>query len=357
MSALCASASTGRFTLFVKGAPEAVLDRCAAALPNAGGGAVQMSPALRAALLARVSDLASSKALRVLGLAVRAWPSADRQEISPADEKGLTFVGLVGMQDPPRPEVKRAVELCREAGIRVIMVTGDNKATAESVCHQVGLLLPEGGVGAEFGTGEYGDGNNDVGGELGIPSFTSLSGLEFDELSPADKHAAASSITVFSRVEPSHKTRLVEALRAQGHVVAMTGDGVNDAPALKRADIGISMGSGTAVAKQASDMVLSDDNFATIVAAVAAGRSIYANTKQFIRYMVSSNIGEVVAIFSAAILGIPECLNPVQLLWVNLVTDGLPATAIGFNRPDADIMKRAPRKAGDGIVDRWMFFR
>ncbi|PSC71819.1 calcium-transporting ATPase endoplasmic reticulum-type [Micractinium conductrix] len=332
MSVLCAAnGGSGPRMLWVKGAPENVLARCSGALSNEG--AVEpLSQGLRSALLGKVSEYGAGAALRVLALAYRPWPLG-RREVAAEDEQGLTFIGLVGMQDPPRLEVAAAIEQCRAAGIRVVMVTGDNKGTAESVARQIGLLQ---------------------GGQHGPAA---LAGLEFDELSPPEQAEAAASLAVFARVEPSHKTKLVDLLKQQGHVVAMTGDGVNDAPALRRADIGVAMGSGTAVAKHASDMVLADDNFATIVAAVAAGRAIYANTKQFIRYMVSSNIGEVVAIFSAALLGIPECLDPVQLLWVNLVTDGLPATAIGFNRPDSDIMRRQPRRASEGIVDRWLFIR
>ena len=343
MSVLCADATSGRLSLFSKGAPEAVLARCSTALTN-DGTTTPMTPALIKILLNEVDVFGGSRALRCLALAVRPWAAGtSRMEVQPSDETGLCFVGLVGMQDPPRPEVRRAIEECRAAGIRVIMVTGDNKATAESVGRQIALLTSD----TNSGNGRNSSSANGI----------SLSGLEFDELSGGQQAATVAGMTVFSRVEPTHKSKLVELLQGQGHIVAMTGDGVNDAPALKRADIGISMGSGTAVAKHASDMVLADDNFTTIVAAVAAGRAIYANTKQFIRYMVSSNIGEVVAIFSAALLGIPECLNPVQLLWVNLVTDGLPATAIGFNKPDTEIMRRRPRRADEGIVDRWMFVR
>ena len=340
MSTLCEDSETGKLSLYCKGAPEMVLPRCTTIMKD-DGSAMNLTDAMLEKLYAQINRFARDMGLRCLALCYRPWDSRDRMQVSEEDENRLCLIGLVGMHDPPRIEVKNAMEQCRMAGIRVIMVTGDNSATAESVANQVSLSAISHPV--------------DV--EMASTSLMSMTGVAFEELSPAQKATAASQVSIFARVEPSHKTTLVEILQSQGQIVAMTGDGVNDAPALKTADIGIAMGSGTSVAKHAADMVLADDNFATIVSAVEAGRSIYANTKQFIRYMVSSNIGEVVAIFSAALLGIPECLNPVQLLWVNLVTDGLPATAIGFNKPDADIMKDPPRRSSEGIVDTWLFIR
>ncbi|KAK0576635.1 hypothetical protein LWI29_020869 [Acer saccharum] len=276
--------------MFSKGAPESIISRCTNILCNDGGSTVPMTTNIRAELESRFDSLAGKETLRCLALAFKQMPMG-QQTLSYDNEKDLTFIGLVGMLDPPRDEVKNAMLSCMTAGIRVIVVTGDNKSTAESLCRKIGAF----------------DHLVDFAGY----SYTAS---EFEELPALQQSVALQRMALFTRVEPSHKRMLVEALRNQNEVVAMTGDGVNDAPALKKADIGIAMGSGTAVAKSASDMVLADDNFATIVAAVAEGRAIYNNTKQFIRYMISSNIGEVVCIFVAAVLGIPDTLAPVQLL-------------------------------------------
>ncbi|XP_027356171.1 calcium-transporting ATPase 3, endoplasmic reticulum-type isoform X1 [Abrus precatorius] len=331
MSVLCSRNQL--HVLFSKGAPESIISRCTTILCNDDGSSVPLTADIRAGLDSRFHSFAGKETLRCLALALKWMPSA-QQTLSFDDEKDLTFIGLVGMLDPPRDEVRNAMLSCMTAGIRVIVVTGDNKSTAESLCRKIGAF--------------------DHLIDFAEHSYTAS---EFEELPALQQTIALQRMALFTRVEPSHKRMLVEALQHQNEVVAMTGDGVNDAPALKKADIGIAMGSGTAVAKSASDMVLADDNFASIVAAVAEGRAIYNNTKQFIRYMISSNIGEVVCIFVAAVLGIPDTLAPVQLLWVNLVTDGLPATAIGFNKQDSDVMKAKPRKVNEAVVTGWLFFR
>ncbi|QIW99937.1 hypothetical protein AMS68_005455 [Peltaster fructicola] len=293
--------------LLVKGAPEAIIDRCTHILVGRDGKRVELTSKLAGLIRQEIIDY-GNKGLRSIGLASidnfsnplakKAKTTAEYQQL----EHGMTFLGLCGMRDPPRPEI---------------------------------------GV---FGADE----------DLTGKSYT---GRQFDELSPSEQAKAATTASLFSRTEPTHKSKLVDLLQQAGHVVAMTGDGVNDAPALKKADIGVAMGSGTDVAKLAADMVLADDNFATIELAVEEGRGIYNNTQQFIRYLISSNIGEVVSIFLTAALGMPEALIPVQLLWVNLVTDGLPATALSFNPHDHDNMKRRPRKRDEPLVGGWLFFR
>jgi P-type Ca2+ transporter type 2A len=326
--------------LLVKGAPESILDRCSHALIGHHGKRVPLNGKLSKLISQEVVDYGNS-GLRVIAVAsidnVSENPLTKIAKTTPEYmelEQNMTLIGLVGMLDPPRPEVASAIQKCREAGIRVIVITGDNQNTAETICRQIGVFGP----------------HEDLTGK-------SYTGREFDDLSEEEKMAVAKRASLFSRTEPGHKTKLVDLLQSAGEVVAMTGDGVNDAPALKKADIGIAMGSGTDVSRLAADMVLADNNFATIEAAVEEGRSIYNNTQQFIRYLISSNIGEVVSIFLTAAMGMPEALIPVQLLWVNLVTDGLPATALSFNPPDHDVMKRPPRKRDEALVSGWLFFR
>ncbi|KAH0542252.1 hypothetical protein FGG08_003374 [Glutinoglossum americanum] len=330
----------GNQRLLAKGAPESIIERCSHAVIGAGGKRVPLNAKLTSILSREVVEY-GNRGLRVIALAsienVGQTPllhTAKTTRDYAKLEQGMTLIGLVGMLDPPRPEVADAIRKCRDAGIRVVVITGDNQNTAETICRQIGI----------FGDHE----------SLHGKSYT---GREFDSLSEGEQLKAAKRASLFSRTEPAHKSKLVDLLQSFGGVVAMTGDGVNDAPALKKADIGVAMGSGTDVAKLAADMVLADDNFATIEVAVEEGRSIYNNTQQFIRYLISSNIGEVVSIFLTAAAGMPEALIPVQLLWVNLVTDGLPATALSFNPPDHDLMRRAPRKRDEALVGGWLFFR
>jgi len=313
----------GQIRLYVKGAADVILERCSRVMTKSG---IQpMNAAMKELIRSRV-EAWGADALRVLAFA---WREGERSEIGvkKADpEKGLIFQGLMGMTDPPRPESQMAVAKCRQAGIQVKMITGDYPRTAAAIGKMIGLLRSNGKI---------------------------VTGQELDQMTDEQLAKVVGDIDIFARVAPHHKLRVVKALKEKGEIVAMTGDGVNDAPAIKEADIGVAMGvSGTDVSKEASAMVIADDNFATIVAAVEEGRMIYDNIRKFIRYLLSCNIGEILTMFGGIIMGLPVPLLPLQILWINLVTDGLPAIALGMDPAEPGIMKRRPRPANEGIFGR-----
>jgi Ca2+-transporting ATPase len=309
---------------YSKGAPEVILGSCAYILSE--GREAGLFPEDREGILNRAQEMAS-QALRVLGIAYKRLPDAD--DVSGLAEREMVFVGLAGMIDPPRQEVKEAIRLCEQAGIESVMITGDHKSTAVAIARELGLLKK----------GE------------------SVTGAELDALTDKQFDSHVENIEVYARVSPAHKLRVVEALSKKRHVVAVTGDGVNDAPALKKADIGVAMGiTGTDVSKEAADMVLTDDNFASIVAAVKEGRIIFGNIKKYMVYLLSCNLGEILlmaaSVLFGPLLGIPPGALPliaVQILFVNLATDGLPAIALSVDPPEPDIMRQKPRPKGQTI--------
>lgn len=307
---------------YAKGAPDVILRLCKRELTSEG--VVELTDIRRKTIM-RANDEMARKALRVLALAER--PLREEEGEDRQIEENLIFVGLMGMIDPPRASAAKAIQVCRRAGIKPVMITGDHRLTAEAVAQELGILR---------------------GNSKGI-----MTGAELEQISDEDLEKKVMDISVYARVTPKDKLRIVRALKKNKQVVAMTGDGVNDAPAVKEADIGVSMGkTGTDVTKEASAMVLADDNFATIVAAVEEGRGIYDNIRKFIRYLLSCNIGEVLTMFLATLVGLPLPLLAIQILWVNLVTDGLPAMALGVDGMDRDIMNRPPRAPGESIFAR-----
>ncbi len=308
--------ATEGMVAYAKGAPEVILASCSAR--RTGEHDAPLDDAHRKAIVDAAQKMAG-EALRVLAVARKRDATAENAE------REMTFLGLVGMIDPPRPEAKAAIKTCEDAGIRVVMITGDHPVTAKAVADELGILK----------TGRV------------------VTGTELEEIDDTALAREVEKIAVYARVSPAHKLRVVEALQKNGHVVAMTGDGVNDAPALKKADIGVAMGiTGTDVAKEAASMTLIDDNFASIVSAVEEGRGIFGNIKKYLMFLLSSNIGEIGLMAGATLMGLPLPLTAVQILYVNLATDGLPALALAVDPPESDLMQRAPRDPRSGIFTR-----
>ncbi len=308
-------------TAFTKGAPDLLIGDCTRILED--GAARPLTEADRARIAA-ANDGFSDQALRVLAVAYRDLEAEPHAYTAETIERDLTFAGLVAMIDPPRPEVREAMAKCRTSGIRTVMITGDHRNTAVAIARELGF---------------YG------------PDARALTGEDVDRLDDGALDAVVEDVAVYARVSPEHKLRAVQAWKRRGEIAAMTGDGVNDAPAVKEADIGVAMGiTGTDVTKEVSDMVVTDDNFASIVAAVEEGRGIYDNIRKFIHFLLSCNLGEILVMFVTALVGLPVPLLPIQLLWVNLVTDGLPALALGVDPVDPKIMDRPPRKPDEPVI-------
>lgn len=314
----------GAIVQYTKGAPDEIVKRCTHVYEN--GAVVEMTEQKRDEILAQNKAMAD-KALRVLAVAQKTLAKEPDDYTSEAMEKDMCFVGLVGMIDPVRPEVLPAIEECRKAGIRPIMITGDHKDTAVAIAMQLGIITD--------------------------PS-QAITGAELDKISDEDFANDVEKYSVYARVQPEHKTRIVNAWRAKGYITAMTGDGVNDAPSIKNADIGVGMGiTGTDVTKNVADMILADDNFATIVSAAGEGRRIYDNIRKSIQFLLASNLSEVLSIFMATLLGF-TIFKPAHLLWINLITDCFPALSLGMEAPEKDIMSRPPRNSKDGIFANGM---
>ncbi len=308
-----------RFVQYTKGAPDELLKKCTHMLTPHGE--VTLNDELRQQVLNKNKEMAG-KALRVLGSAMRYWDSLP-QDTSPENlEKDMIFIGLAGMIDPVRPEAKAAIEECRSAGIRPIMITGDHRDTAIAIARELGIISDE---------------------------SQAITGSEISKMSDEEFEAKIDKYSVYARVQPEHKVRIVNAWKKRGKITAMTGDGVNDAPALKTADIGVGMGiTGTDVSKSVSDMVLADDNFASIVYAVEEGRRIYDNVRKSIQFLLSSNLSEVVALFAATLMNL-KLFSPIHILWINLITDTFPAIALGLEKAEKDIMEKSPRDPKEGI--------
>ncbi len=315
----------GPVVAFVKGAPDVLLMLCESIVMD--GKVVPLDEERKQAVL-EVNRNMAKRAMRVLGIAFRPMDAIPESCNAAAVEQQLTFVGLMGMIDPPRQEVRDAIRIAQGAGLKSVMVTGDYKDTAEAVAGEIGLLSTYGKV---------------------------LTGAELDAMSREELFKVIDQVEVCCRVSPQHKTMIVEAFKTRGHIVAVTGDGVNDAPALKRANIGVAMGIiGTDVAKETADIVLTDDNYASIVSAVEEGRIIYANIRKFVYYLLVCNVGEILIVFVSMLFGMPLPFRPIMLLWLNLVTDGAPALALGLEKGDPDIMKQPPRPAKEPVINREM---